>query len=63
MNNTIIQEVRSTREAIAAKFDFDLHRIFADAVARQATQNSQKASEQKQLPEQVGAGEVSFATP
>ena len=63
MNNTIIQEVRSTREVIAAKFDFDLHRIFADAVARQAAENSQKVSEQKQMPEQVGSGEASRATP
>ena len=36
MNNPIIQEVRVTREALAAKFDFDLHRIIADAIARQS---------------------------
>ena len=53
MNNTIIQEVRSAREALAAKFDFDLHRIFADAVARQATQ---KPAKQQAKPEQGGAG-------
>ena len=32
MNNPLIQEVRDTREALAAKFDFDLHRIFEDAM-------------------------------
>ncbi len=52
MNHTIIQEVRSTREAIAAKFDFDLHRIFADAVARQA---AQKPSKQQPKPKKSGA--------
>ncbi len=40
MNNPIIQEVRAAREALAAKFDFDLHRIYADAVKRQAAQKS-----------------------
>lgn len=42
MNSPIIEEVRAAREALAAKFDFDLHRIFADAVARQAAQKSTK---------------------
>mgnify|MGYP001020642202 CR=1 FL=1 len=36
MNNPLIQEVRDSREALAAKFDFDLHRIFEDAMKRQA---------------------------
>lgn len=36
MNNPIIQEVRAAREALAAKFDYDLHRIIADAIARQS---------------------------
>lgn len=35
-NNPILQEVRDAREALAAKFDFDIHRIYEDAVARQS---------------------------
>ena len=41
-SNPIIQEVRATREALAARFNFDLHRIFADAVKRQSAQASGK---------------------
>ncbi len=40
MNNPIIQEVRSARESLAAKFDFDLHRIIADAMQRQGQQST-----------------------
>ena len=40
MNNPIIQEVRDAREALAAKFNFDLHRIIADAIARQVQQRT-----------------------
>jgi len=36
MKNPVIQEVREARESIAAKFDFDLHRICEDAMKRQA---------------------------
>jgi hypothetical protein len=39
-NNPLIQEVRDTREALAAKFDFDLHRIFEDAMKRQAAESA-----------------------
>jgi len=35
MKNPIVQEVRAAREAIAAKFDFDFHRICEDAMKRQ----------------------------
>ena len=35
MNNPLIQEVRAARESLAAKFEFDLHRIIADAIQRQ----------------------------
>ncbi len=35
MKNPIVQEVRAAREALAAKFDFDLHRICEDAMKRQ----------------------------
>jgi hypothetical protein len=38
MNNPLIQEVRAAREALAAKFDFDLHRIFEDAMKREAAE-------------------------
>jgi hypothetical protein len=40
MNNPIIQEVRASRESLAAKFDFDLHRIIADAIQRQGQQKT-----------------------
>jgi hypothetical protein len=40
MNNPLIQEVRDSREALAAKFDFDLHRIFEDAMKRQAAEST-----------------------
>lgn len=40
MNNPIIQEVRATRESLAAQFDFDLHRIIANAIQRQAQQHT-----------------------
>jgi hypothetical protein len=39
MNNPLIQEVRDSREALAAKFDFDLHRIFEDAMKRQTAES------------------------
>ena len=40
MKNPIIQEVREARQALAAKFDFDLHRICEDAMKRQAATTS-----------------------
>lgn len=40
MNNPLIQEVRDAREGLAAKFDFDLHRIIEDAMVRQAAQRT-----------------------
>jgi len=40
MNNPLIQEVRAARESLAAKFDFDLHRIIADAIQRQGQQST-----------------------
>ncbi|HQZ29071.1 MAG TPA: hypothetical protein PK648_13055 [Verrucomicrobiales bacterium] len=40
MNNPLIQEVRDSCEALAAKFDFDLHRIFEDAMKRQAAESA-----------------------
>jgi hypothetical protein len=49
MKNPLIQEVRDSREALAAKFDFDLHRIFEDAMKREAAEKSpaQRASARK----------------
>jgi hypothetical protein len=35
MNDSIIQEVRTIREQHAARFDYDLDRIFADLKIRQ----------------------------
>ena len=50
-NNPILQEVRDAREALAAKFDFDVHRIYEDAVARQSAKtdgtNLQKSKHNK----------------
>jgi len=40
MKNPLIQEVRDSREALAAKFDFDLHRIFEDAMKREAAEKT-----------------------
>jgi len=34
-HDPIVNEVRAVRERLAAKFDFDIHRIVADAQARQ----------------------------
>lgn len=40
MNNPIIDEVRATRESLAAKFGFDLHSIVAAAIKRQGKQRT-----------------------
>ena len=40
MNNAIIDEVRAARESLAAKFDFDVYRIVADAIERQGKQGT-----------------------
>lgn len=34
-NDPIVEEVRKAREEHAAKFDYDLHRIFADLKRRE----------------------------
>ena len=39
-NNEIIAEVRAARESLAAKFDFDVRRIVADAMQRQEAQHT-----------------------
>ena len=58
MKNPIIQEVRAAREALAAKFDFDLHRIIADAIARQSQQHTvnRQSSPNKALHRTGGGG-------
>jgi len=53
MNNPIIEEVRAARESLAAKFDFNLHRIVADAILRQGkhrTVNRQNGLSKTLLP-------------
>ena len=40
MKNEIIEEVRAARESLAAKFDFDVRRIVADAMQRQEQQRT-----------------------
>jgi len=42
MKNSIVQEVREARKALAEKFDFDLHRICVDAMKRQVSGKSVK---------------------
>lgn len=54
MNNPLIQEVRDTREALAEKFDFDLHRIFEDAMKRQAAESSATRPESSKKPKAAG---------
>ena len=60
MNNPIIQEVRDAREALAAKFDFDLHRIIADAIVRQSQQRTvnRQSSPNKRVQPTGGGGGV-----
>ncbi len=55
MNTPLIQEVRDTREALAAKFDFDLHRIFEDAMKRQATESAAARRKSQKKPKTAGA--------
>jgi len=40
----IVAEVRRAREEIMAKFNFDLHELFADTQRRQATSGRKYAS-------------------
>lgn len=58
MNNPIIEEVRAARESLAAKFDFDLHRIVVDAIMRQDKQytvNRQNSLNKTLLPTDTAA--------
>jgi hypothetical protein len=50
----VVDEVRAIREQLAAKFDFDIARIIADARARQAASGARIASflTGKSFPEQ-----------
>jgi hypothetical protein len=50
MNNPLIQAVRDSREALAAKFDFDLHRIFEDAMKRQAAESAAERRKSSKKP-------------
>ena len=43
-HDPIVEEVRAIRERLAAKFDFDLGRIIADAQERQATSGARVVS-------------------
>ena len=52
MINPLIQEVREAREALAAKFDFDLHRIFEGAMKREAAAASE---DRKKIPNKRSA--------
>ncbi len=54
MNNPISQEVRDTREALAAKFDFDLHRIFEVAMKRQAAESAAGRRKTPKKPKAAG---------
>ena len=63
MNNPIIQEVRAAREMLAARFDYDLHRIIADAISRQAHQRTvnRQSGSNKMLLHRAGAAGASGA--
>jgi len=49
-HDPIVEEVRAVRERLAAKFDFDIRRIIADARSRQALHGSRVVSLQKASP-------------
>jgi hypothetical protein len=52
MKNLIVQEVRAAREAIAEKFDFDLHRICGNAMKRQ--EGGKTVSLRRREPDEIG---------
>ena len=66
-HDPIVEEVRAIRERLAAKFDFDLGRIIADARSRQASsgarvvsfQTRRSSAEQGPEPDREQAGELS----
>lgn len=58
MNNPIIQEVRAVRETLAAKFDFDLHRIIADAIQRQGDEHTVNRQSELSIKHQRAEGAV-----
>ena len=63
----IVEEVRTIREGLAAKFDFDIRRMIADAQRRQAASGSRVVSlqagitptQQDAEPDREDAGELS----
>ena len=55
-HDPIVEEVRAIREQLAAKFDFDIRRIIADAQSRQASSGRRVVSFQTgPSPPQKGA--------
>ena len=46
----IVEEVRAIREQLAAKFDFDIRKIVADAQQRQASSQARVVSFEKPNP-------------
>ena len=64
-HDPIVAEVRAIREQLAAKFDFDIGKIIADAQGRQASsgrrvvsfQTSQSPAQQGAQPDREQAGE------
>jgi hypothetical protein len=46
--------VRDSREVLAAKFDFDLHRIFEDAMKRQAAESAAGRRKTPKKPKAAG---------
>jgi hypothetical protein len=57
IRDPIVEEVRAIREALAAKFDFDIRKIVEDAQRRQAASQSRIVSFQQpnQSPQPTGA--------
>ncbi len=54
-DDPIVAEVRSTRERLAEQFAFDVHAIFADLRARQATLGARLVQRPRTLEVEPGA--------
>ncbi len=49
-NDPIVEEVRRTKEKLAAKFNYDIDAIFADAMRRQGRAHPKPASTSARRP-------------
>jgi hypothetical protein len=65
MKDSIVQEVRDARTAVAADFNFDLHKFFAWAKAHTAAERKVKhwlPTGPKKMPLKSGGASKSLAT-